>query len=141
MASITLSGATEMMIVVCVFLVCAGFIFGELNPGYAKSFTIGAYQVAVNKTISDLAGYQATAQSQIETGDVSLISYAGLVLQTSWSLFRTLIGIIWNSITFGYVEMAMQALGIPSPIPLIARMVLTIALVFVVGKLFFRVKT
>ena len=135
----TASGITEMIIIMICFIAAAGYMYDNLYSQYSQSWGLGnEYNTT---TIQDsLTVYQDTMKENVEGGTVSLISYAGLVLETTWSIVVAIIKIIFQFITFSFIETALTQIGVPGLIPLMVRALVTIGVGWIVIKLMFRVK-
>jgi len=133
----SLSGWTEGILLIILFIMMFGIVIGGFNSMYSKSYTTG---LGVNETKMEFIEAQDTLQSELDTGEVDYNSVYGLNLKSSWAMIKAVLNIVWNFITGGFIETICMWMHLPAEVALIFRMLYFLSLIFFIMYIIFKVK-
>jgi hypothetical protein len=105
----TISGWTEGILFTLLFLTIFGIVIAGFNVQYGKSYSLG---LTDNTTQQLFITYQNTSQQQIKGGDVAFDASQGISLKSSYGLVTDAISIIWNFVSGGFIENAINLLNL-----------------------------
>jgi hypothetical protein len=124
---ILLSILAVMMIGVAV----AGF-----NSWYGEDHQVG---LGTETTMNEFIDYQDTLSEEIKGGEADFDSSAGLTLKSSWGILKSIVTIMWNFITGGWIETLILYMKLPLAVAVIFRVLWFLAFGYIILKILFKV--
>lgn len=141
---VTATGWTEGIILSLLFVIVFGSIVGVMNIDYNQDNQLvlggGTNLTELAESYkSDFSGYHDTSSEQIEGGEVEFTS-EGLTLKSTWGLVKGIVKLLWAIIAGGWIPALVAMMKMPTILGIMFRVLYLISLVFVIVKIFMKVK-
>jgi len=141
---VTATGWTEGIIFSLLFVIIFGGVIANLNRDYGQDNQL---MLGGGSNLTDLAGnysgrfgnYHDTSAEQIEGGEVEFTS-EGLTLKSTWGLIKGVVQLLWDIIAGGWIRSLVLMMKMPVIIADLFQILYILSLVFVIVKIFMKVK-
>jgi len=132
-------GWTKTVALTMLFVVLLGLVIGTMNGMYGETFSIGLDTSAIESGGS-LHTATISADGQIADGEVTQQD-AGLSLSSSWSVAKGIYSMLVGVFTGNWIHtIIVDMMQLPSAVALVIMMLYWASLIFIVIKLFFKVR-
>lgn len=135
--AVSLSGWTEGILLVLLFVGIFAIVIAGLNSMYGQNNDIG---LGTNTTQEAYQAYQDTLDSQIRGGEAEFTSNDGLTLKSSWAIIKSGTTIIWGFFTAGWIESIVDYMNLPTAVAVTFRILFFLSLGYIILKILFKVK-
>jgi len=133
----SLSGWVEGILLSLLVVILLGIFIGGGNSLYGTNHQIG---LGGNTTEQSFVDYQSSLENEVTQGEAEFTSDQGLTLKSSWSILKSLGGIIWDFLTGGWIESVVSYMKLPIEVALIFRILYFISIGLIILYLLFKVK-
>lgn len=130
-----ISNFTEGILLSILLVLMLGIVISGMNYLYSKDYDLG---LGTNTSYNEFVNSQDSLSNQVSGGEATFTN-DGLTLTSSWAIIKTVVSIIWDFITGGWIETIVSYIGIPIQVALVFRMLYFIALIFGLIYIWFRV--
>jgi|GEM_PF-6654887 len=136
----SLSGFTEVGILVILFLISIGILMTAMNLNYSQNYD-ATFGISPNETKGAFEDYQGTLGKGLE-GEASQVT-DGISVLTSWSIIKSGIKMVYNLVTGNFITNAFALMDLGEAGDYLAwafRLLFIFAIGFIMIKILFKVK-
>jgi hypothetical protein len=137
----SLSGLTEMILGLVLFMGALIIIVTQMNTQYSQS-NDPTFGIASESTLNEFAGFQGSVQTGLE-GEATTDQIEGVSLKSSWGMIKASGNLVFNFITGQWIYNGIKLMNLGEvgvKLATVLRILFVLAVAFIIMTILFKIK-